>query len=103
MAIGSAVRLMAMLLKISEEDRPKRIPASSDRGWRKLCSQHAKALILNLQDLFLNGRLAVSHGQTSLPERGSVFQSDRSLRARLGCYDVHAAADIQGWGCIGVR
>jgi hypothetical protein len=60
----AAVRLVAVHFEVSQENRPKRVSASIDRGSRKMCSQHAITLLLNLDDLlFYRRRLAVPHGQ----------------------------------------
>ena len=47
----AAVRLVAVDLEISEEKRPKRISAIIDRGRRKMFSEYAIALVLDLDDL----------------------------------------------------
>src|SRR6266702_3799577 len=53
-AIGAAVGLVAVVLKIPEENRPKRVSASIDQAPRKLSFEYAIALVLDLGDLVLN-------------------------------------------------
>jgi len=50
----AAVRLVAVDFEISEEKRPKRNSARIDQGGRKMFSEYAIALVLNLDDAVLN-------------------------------------------------
>jgi len=50
----AAVRLVAVDFYISEEKRPKRVSARIDQGRRKMFSEYAIALVLDLDDPVLN-------------------------------------------------
>ena len=59
----AAVRLVAMVFEISEEQRPKRVSARIDQGRRKMLSEYAIALVLDLDDPVLNPyQVAVPRG-----------------------------------------
>ena len=59
----AAVRLVAVDFEISEEQRPKRVSARIDQGRRKMLSEYAIALVLDLDNPVLNPyQLAVPRG-----------------------------------------
>jgi hypothetical protein len=64
----AAVRVVAVDFEISEEKWPKRVSARIDQGRRKMFSEYAIALVLDLDDPVLNPyQLAVPPWSTSLP------------------------------------
>jgi hypothetical protein len=50
----ATVRLVAMVLEIREENRPKRLSASIDQGPRKVLPEYAIALVLDFGNFVLN-------------------------------------------------
>lgn len=50
----AAIRFVAVSFEIGEEKRPKLRAASLDHGSREMLSEHAIALVLDLEDLVLN-------------------------------------------------
>ena len=64
-AMRTAVRLVAVGLEISEQNRPKRVPASIDQRARKMFLERAIALVLELDDFVVN-QLDVPPWSTSL-------------------------------------
>ena len=50
MSMGAAVRLVAVVLEIREEKRPKPVSTSIDQRPRKVFSEYAITLIANLRD-----------------------------------------------------
>jgi hypothetical protein len=68
MAMQTAVRLLTVDFEISEEKRPKRVPAGINQGQPKMSSEYAIALVLALDDLVSNPYLAVVY-QSAKPRR----------------------------------
>src|SRR5260370_710621 len=50
----AAVRLATVVFEISEEYGPKRLSASIDHRSRKMCPEHAIALVLDLENLLFD-------------------------------------------------
>lgn len=53
-AMGAAVRLVAVVLEVREENRPERVSACIDQGPREVFSEDAVAPVLDLGDLVVN-------------------------------------------------
>jgi hypothetical protein len=74
--------------QISEEKRPKRITAGIDQGRRKMSSEDAIALVLDLDDLVSNPYLAIPRSLQSAKPRLHKQLFPRALFPRAPVRDT---------------
>ena len=84
-AMRAAVGLVAARSEISEETRPKSVPASLDQGRGKMFSKYAVAFVPDLGDPVLNPHQCAAH-------RGPVYQAPLAVCVR-NCSVYHCSGN----------